>query len=126
MTKQCDLKVFFNEFNFEIKRKFYGINSFNGFINPKSYNQHLKQVLDNFRYDMFFVLPSDKDVDKKVFLRKLFTELNKKKSRLERISVKEIYTPNKEICSLNEKSKGVKNLILKIKNVNFRRITFMY
>ncbi len=126
MTKKCNLNVFFNQFNLKIKRKLYGINSFNGFYDAKSYHRHLEQIIDNFRHDMLYVLPFDKDGDKKVFLRNLFTELSKKKKHLETKYFKEIYTPNKDTCSLYDKSTGVKSLMLKTKKVNCRRITYMY
>ena len=68
MKKKCNLNVFFNEFNVKIKRKAYGVKSFNGYYDANNYDNHLKGVLGNFRYDMFYALPFEESADKKVFL----------------------------------------------------------
>jgi len=126
MNKKCNLNVFFSEFNVVIKRKVYGVKSFNGYYDAGNYHNHLKQVLSDFKNDMFYELPFQDKGNKDVFLLNIYAELRKKKRNLEIILQKKIENSMRMSCNKYHNSKGLKYIMLMKNNSSCRRIIYMF
>ena len=122
MKKRCDLNGLINEFDVTIKRKLYGMRSFNGFYDVQNYTKHLEKKIENLKFDMLYDLPFNVDGDKKIFLKNINTELLKKKEKLENDFESKIKQSFTKEC---EKIKDVR-ILLKPKVSTCRRLRLMY
>ena len=120
MKKRCNLNKLFNEFNVSVKRKAYGVTTFNGFVNVKNYNSHIDEIVNNFKHDMCYQLAFENDVRKEVLLRNLNKDLNEKKNLLER----KFTFIQRNFC---HSSGSIFNIIRVFANKkNCKRIKYMY
>lgn len=124
MKSNCNLKVFLNEFNIQIKQKMYCVKSYNGYYDAKSYQKHLKQILNTFKHEILYDLPMVNKGDKEVFLQNIYLELSRKKLSLELIYQKKVQNSIKKECKLSLKHKALKPILKK--SQNYRRINYMF
>ena len=122
MKKRCDLNGLINEFDVTIKRKLYGMTSFNGFYDVHNYTRHLEKKIENLKFDMLYDLPFNVDGDKRIYLLNINSELLKKKQKLENEFEHKIKKSFRKKC---KKIKDV-TILLKPKVSSCRRLRLMY
>ena len=120
MKKKCNLNKLFKEFNVSVKRKAYGVTTFNGFIKAKNYNAHINEIVSNFKHDMCYQLAFENNAKKEVLLRNLNKDLNEKKVSLER----KFKFIQRTFC---RSTGSITNIIrVFVNRQNCRRIKYMY
>lgn len=87
MQEKCNLEKFINDFDVTIKRKAYGVKSFNGFYDANNYKRYLDEAISKFKYDLFYVLPHRKELRTDIYLQNIYFELNKRKKTLMQNSI---------------------------------------
>lgn len=75
MNKKCNYQSFFNEFNCPLKKQLWSLPMYNGYYFKSTYKKNLQNRLEKFKSDLLYELPFNKEGDKEVFLRNLYSEL---------------------------------------------------